>query len=193
MNRIAFIAALFYAAQAHAAAVHLQTLEHVATFDAVPTVKRIEYLGAADLPRQWRVTYDDSDLGRTTWQASDEDIREWRRLATMPTHHFGYSNTMSIGDLRHITTSDVIPLNRTSTYKDGASTVIATMVNPTYLWPPVITDVQMELSPFTDMGDGHYKVTQTVRIYGAIPEPRGVVMMLVGIVFAGLTPRFVRR
>lgn len=164
--------ALLCAANTQAASVHLQTIEHVATFDEIPATKQVIYSGNVDFgSHQWIVEYEDSDLGVTVWEASDADIRAWQRQARVVPNHAPQTHTLIIGELPNrvlFTSPGTIPMNLDTTASDGDSFVTYTKMAHAYVFVP--TGLEMELSPFVEVG-GNWQVTQTVRVYGAVPEP----------------------
>ncbi len=178
----ALFALALLCAPAHAASVHLQTIEHTGTFASIPTTKQIVYSGNVDFgSRRWVVNYEDADLGVTTWEASEADVKAWQAQARVIPRHTGFSHSLTIGEhpLRALFTSvDIIPMNVSFGGTSGNSTVTYTKIAHAYVFVP--TGMEMELSPFTQVG-GQWQATQTVRIYGAVPEPGGWVMLLVGL------------
>lgn len=170
---------LLLVSPASAASVLLQTIEHTATFDAVPTIKQISFFTATNY--FWTIPYEDSDLGVTTWSASESVIAALNGAAA------GHSSSsLIISELpnrRLYTMPMPVPYNVDGTYSDGDSVIVGTMHNRTWADPPVATTVEMELSTFRPVG-GRWEVTQTMRLYGPVPEPGGE--WLAGVYAVGL-------
>jgi hypothetical protein len=189
MKRIALALILCLANSSHASSVLLETVQHIAVFDAVPTgsLREVHFSAHAALAAsfQWQVPYIDSDLGVTTWHATDAQVLELRRVMATPPAHGGTSSVFAIGRFPNTEVINMIgyPVNVTTEFANANSRVLATMNQRTYLNPVVLTALEMELSPFSNMG-GRFQATQTLRLYEPIPEPSTIAMTMAALAFA---------
>jgi hypothetical protein len=170
---------LAVASAAHAATGLLQAIEHhTQPIAARPTINQIGLYQNAALAGgyAWFVNYTDSDLGVTTWSASAFDIAEFNRIFVKPPSHGAPEFMLEVGydfPLRSRAQFNwYFPSHESGTYESNDDDSTATFTRHVLqgYYAPVITGIEMELAPWVS-GPAGWTTTQTVRVFGPVPEP----------------------
>jgi hypothetical protein len=179
MRLIALALIFVVASSAHAANGLLQTIEHhTQPIAAPPTTKRIGISQVAGTAASyiWAVDYADTDLGVTTWSASAADVEGFNRVFIRPPTHGSHQFTLRVGEafpnrswFQGNGTFPVVETGTQTSFGDDSTATFTLHVLQGY-YAPVITGIEMELSPWVNGPQG-WTATQTIRVYGPVPEP----------------------
>lgn len=193
MRLIAIALVVALATAAHAAPVHLETLQHTPVLPSIPTVKRLVFNQAWGSNATFDVTYADSDLGVTVWSAPFALVHPFNLAIHTPNPHGSPSFGLAIGDWFNVgvlAQYNGYPVNRSGTHLSlqGDSSVTFTqhaLAAPSFL----LTSITMSLSPWTSTTGG-WMATQTIELYGEqTPEPATWALVACGLVVAPLPLR----